>query len=459
MTRNNTILYNLALRFVKLLNVILITIPFALCWYMYYKEKLYAPFFRRGNWLIVLLFLVCYLYFGRVYDAFHISFYRISEMIYSQVLAAIIADVILYVLTTILVKYPTNPLPLMAAFGGQLVLSIIWCLLAHRWYFRVYPPRRAVVIYDMREGMENLIREYGMDKKYTVLSIIPVKECLENLDDLLEKEIHTVFLSGIHSHDRNIILKYCVLHRIHIFVIPRVGDVLMSAAKQVHMLHLPMLGVERYNPPPEYLIAKRLFDLLISGTMLVLLSPLMLITGLIIKTDGGPAFYRQRRMTRDGRIFEIMKFRSMRTDAEKDGVARLSTGENDMRVTPVGRVIRKFRIDELPQLFNVLKGEMSIVGPRPERPQIAEIYEKEMPEFRLRLQAKAGLTGYAQVYGKYNTTPYDKLQMDLMYIAHPSLLEDLRILIATVKVLFVPESTEGIKEGNSTALDKRSKRS
>ena len=135
----------------------------------------------------------------------------------------------------------------------------------------------------------------------------------------------------------------------------------------------------------------------------------------------------------------------MRVDAEKDGVARLSTGENDDRITPIGRFIRKVRIDELPQLLNILKGDMSIVGPRPERPQIAAEYEQEMPEFHLRLQAKAGLTGYAQVYGKYNTTPYDKLQMDLTYIASPSIFEDLRIMFATIKILFIPESTEGAK--------------
>ena len=148
----------------------------------------------------------------------------------------------------------------------------------------------------------------------------------------------------------------------------------------------------------------------------------------------------------------IHKFRSMRVDAEKDGVARLSTGENDDRITPVGRFIRKCRIDELPQMIDILSGNLSVVGPRPERPEIAEEYMKEMPEFQLRLQCKAGLTGLAQVYGKYNTTPYDKLQMDLLYIAHPSLIEDLRICFATIKILFMPESTEGIAEGQTTAM-------
>lgn len=159
----------------------------------------------------------------------------------------------------------------------------------------------------------------------------------------------------------------------------------------------------------------------------------MLVTAIAIKSDGGPALYKQKRLTKDGKEFNVLKFRSMRVDAEKDGVARLSTGDKDDRITPVGKVIRKIRFDELPQLFNILRGDMSIVGPRPERPEIARQYEEEMPEFRLRLQAKAGLTGYAQVYGKYNTTPYDKLLMDLTYIGTPSLWEDFKICLATVK--------------------------
>ena len=265
--------------------------------------------------------------------------------------------------------------------------------------------------------------------------------------------ISTVFMSGIHSHDRNVILKYCVENNIGTFVIPRVGDTIMSGAYPMHMFHLPMLKVGRYHPQPEYLFIKRLLDIVISAVALVVLSPIFLVTAIAIKaTDHGPVFYKQIRLTKDGKEFGILKFRSMRVDAEKDGVARLSSGDHDDRITPVGKVIRACRIDELPQLVNILKGELSIVGPRPERPEIAAQYCEEMPEFSLRLQAKAGLTGYAQIYGKYNTTPYDKLVMDLMYIAHPSIVEDLKIMFATVKILFMPESTEGISEGQTTAM-------
>ena len=227
----------------------------------------------------------------------------------------------------------------------------------------------------------------------------------------------------------------------------------MSSARKMHMFHLPMLRVDRYKPVPEYIFMKRMFDVVLSLLAISVTSPIMLITAIAIKaTDGGPVFYKQCRLTKDGKTFNVLKFRSMRVDAEKDGVARLSTGAKDNRVTSVGKIIRKVRIDELPQLFNILLGDMSIVGPRPERPEIAAQYEAVMPEFSLRLQTKAGLTGYAQVYGKYNTDPYDKLQMDLMYIASPSFLEDLKICFATVKILFIPESTEGIQENATTAM-------
>ena len=235
---------------------------------------------------------------------------------------------------------------------------------------------------------------------------------------------------------------------------PGLGDIILSGARKMHMFHLPMLRVERRTMHPEYVLMKRLFDIVVSATVLLLTSPITIATAIAIKAhDGGPVLYKQDRLTKDGKVFKVLKFRSMRTDAEKDGVARLSTGDSDDRITPVGRFIRKVRIDELPQLINVLSGSMSIVGPRPERPEIAKQYEEELPEFRLRLQCKAGLTGYAQVYGKYNTTPYDKLQMDLMYISNPSMIEDLRILLATIKIIFIPESTDGIAEGQTTASD------
>ena len=448
--------HSLQLRIVKLLNVFVMALPFAVCWFVYYGQKIDMPFDDIGNWLILFLFVVLYFTYGRIYDAFLVSLNRITEMIYSQALAVIVSDGVMYVISCLVARRLLNVLPLMLVFGLQLLFSVVWSLLAHHWYFSCFDPRRSIIVYDRNRGIKDLIDEYGLNKKFDVQKRLTIDECLKDLSQL--DSAQNVFLAGVHSKERNIVLKYCVEKDIRMYIIPRIGDVIMSGAKKMHMFHLPMLRVGRYDPTPEYLFAKRAFDIIMSGLAIIITSPVMLITAIAIKAyDGGPVFYKQERLTKDGKVFKLIKFRSMRVDAEKDGIARLSTGENDDRITSVGRVIRKLRIDELPQLFNIIKGDLSIVGPRPERPSIAEQYEQEMPDFKLRLQCKAGLTGYAQVHGKYNTTPYDKLMMDLMYIANPGFLQDLRIIIATIKILFLPESTEGIKEGQVTAMETESK--
>ena len=443
--------YDVVLNFAKLLNIIVMIIPFGYCWDTYYAGNLALRESETESIIITFLFLFAYFAFGKVYDAFLISYSRISEMVYSQILALIMSNGILYVIVTLLMLKLPEPMPMIGSFLCQVILSIIWCWLSHITYYAVINPQDTAIVYDQREGMDKLIRSYGLSKKFNVRLSLQVKNCLNNLSVLNKMDV--VFLSGIHSRERNVILKYCIANDIQVFMIPRIGDVIMSGAMQMHMFHLPMLMVRRYRPSPLYLMSKRVFDVISSGIVLLIASPFMLLAAIAIKlTDGGPVFYTQTRLTKDGKEFGVLKFRSMRVDAEKDGVARLSTGDSDPRITPIGRFIRKVRIDELPQLLNIIGGSMSVVGPRPERPEIAAQYCEKMPEFALRLQAKAGLTGYAQVYGKYNTTPYDKLQMDLMYISKPSFIEDLKIIFATIKILFVPESTEGVAEGQETAM-------
>lgn len=442
--------HDVMLRIARVLDIVLVTLPFAACWAFYYEQEVQISLTWMGNAVILLLYAVLFVMFGKVYDAFQVSIHRISELCYSQVLAAMAADGLIYIVICLMSAKVCNLLPGIAAIAGQCLAAAIWSFGAHKWYYAVFPPQPTAVVYGRRKEIEQLIQEYDLELKYNVRMTLNIGECLKDLSVL--DSMKTVFLSGVNSHDRNVILKYCILHDIDVFVIPRVGDIIMSGAHQMHMFYLPMLRVGRYMANPEYLFIKRMLDIVLSLLALVVMSPIFLVTSIAVKSDGGPAFYKQVRLTKDGKTFEILKFRSMRVDAEKDGVARLSTGDKDDRITPVGHIIRKLRIDELPQLINILKGDLSICGPRPERPEIAAQYCEEMPEFALRLQAKAGLTGYAQVYGKYNTTPYDKLQMDLMYIAHPSVIEDLKIMLATIKVLFLPESTEGIDEGQTTAM-------
>ena len=439
--------YRARLRLVKFINIAIMTAAALICWLHSFAQ---LPDVGASA-LVSVIFLALYMTYGRIYDSFLISLVRITEMVYSQALALVMSDGIFYLVVCLMDRRLVSLVPILVMLVVQLVLSTLWCVCAHKWYFATFSAKKTAVIHARGRDVGDLIGAYGLNKKFDVRRTVTVEECIEGKFQVLDG-IQTVFLCGISSHERNLILKQCVEKGITVYVLPKIGDIIMSGAKQMHLFHLPFLRVGRYDPAPEYLLAKRLFDILVSACALLGLSPVMLAVAIAVRRDGGPAFYRQCRLTKDGRKFDVLKFRSMRVDAEKDGVARLAS-EHDDRITPVGHIIRKVRIDELPQLINILRGEMSIVGPRPERPEIAAEYERELPEFSLRLQAKAGLTGYAQVYGKYNTTPYDKLQMDLMYIANPSFWEDLRIIFATIKILFLPESTEGVSDGQKTPIN------
>lgn len=435
---------------VKMANIVLLMIPFLICWTLYYEPRTTTVGSKQVSVLVMIIFFfICY-YFGQRLDCFRVSILQIRDVIFGEVLATMITDIIMYILIWMLSIHLPNLIPGLITWGGQCVIGVIWAYVMHQSYFFTHPPLRTIVIYDERMGMENLIHTYGLEKRFNIKTVYPVESIMDKLEVM--EEFDAAFLCGIHSRERNIILKHCINHKIKLFMIPRIADVMMRGSEQIHMLHLPILKTQRYKPSIEYQIIKRTMDIVVSGIATIVLSPLFLITAIAVKSDGGPAFYKQKRLTKDGKVFEILKFRSMRVDAEKYSGAVLSAGENDPRITKVGRIIRACRLDELPQLLNILKGDMSLVGPRPERPELQKEIEKEVPEFGLRLQAKAGLTGYAQVYGKYNTTFYDKLLMDLMYISKPSILEDLTIMLATVKILTSKESTEGVGEGNEELI-------
>ena len=352
----------------------------------------------RETLVIGILFFVIFLLLAMIYGAFTISVLRSTQLALNQMLV----------------------------FPLQCIVAVLFSRITERLYFCRNNPQKTVIIDDAHKGIRQMIHDRGLDRKYNVVREVTVDEFLQSKDSILSAA-EVFFTSGMHSHDRNTIIKYCVEKDKEAYVIPLIGDMIMSSASPVHMLHIPVFRIERYHPTLLYFAGKRIFDIFFSAAALILLSPAMaVISAMIWLHDKGPVFYRQRRLT---------------------------TGTADDRITPVGRVIRKIRADELPQLINILKGDMSIVGPRPERPEIAADYETRMPEFRLRLQVKAGLTGYAQVYGRYNSTPYDKLLMDLNYIAHPGLIRDFGLCLATIRVLLEPESTAGIEEGTTSDTD------
>ena len=422
----------------------MVAAPFLLCWFLYYEPITLTTESKQVSVLVIVFYCVLFYTLCLQLDGFRASIMRITELIYSQIIAVALTDVFAALGIWMLSIHFPNLFPGLLCFMAQCAVIPVICWREYNSYYKNHPPQKTLVIYDVRQGTENLVHAYGMEKRFDVIGVKPVEEVLENLEILDEPTV--VFLCGIHSGERNQILKECMYRDLQVYIIPRIGDILMSGAEQMHMFHLPMLRSRRYQPMSEYRTIKRFLDIVVSGIALVLFSPIMIVTAIAVKMDGGPVFYKQTRLTQNGKEFKILKFRSMCVDAEKKTGAILSTGKDDPRVTKVGKIIRSCRVDEMPQLINIFKGDMSIVGPRPERPEIAEVYEKELPEFRLRLQAKAGLTGYSQVYGKYNMKPYDKLLMDLMYISCASLFMDLRIAIETLRILFDKQSTEGTEE-------------
>lgn len=449
-SKNQTFLF-----LIKLILLATITATYGIIWYRFYADELYRPFYFYGNLVVIFVFMITYAGFSKLYGVFELRLSRTSDLIYSNIISILITSFVNYCIIILIDRRIPKLTPFLIFMGIAILITILWSVLANRLTNRVISIQRILLIYDNEVARKN--GEYILKNitwRYSLLDQLHVSEDLEDtIKEIQSYDCDGVMLCGIHSSPRNTILKYCIKHNLRVYLRPNIGDFIVNSAEDIQLANLPVMLCERASVPTTYKIGKRLMDILLTILGLIVFSPFMILTAVAIKAyDKGPILYKQVRLTKDGQEFNVYKFRSMRVDAEKDGIARLAS-KGDDRITPVGKIIRAVRIDEIPQLFCILKGDMSIVGPRPERPEIARDYEKEMPEFALRLQVKAGLTGYAQVYGKYNTEPYDKLQMDLMYIARQSFVTDLKIILATIKILFLPESTEGVAVGATTAMD------
>ncbi len=406
-----------------------------------------ASYNFRYNYYVTLLYGVFVTFFVRTYNAYLLGYSRIGTLVFGQFLSQGLSVGAIYVLISFAWNRFDNPLIFNVLLVTDLLLDIIWSYLGNKLFYKLHGKQKTLLIY--RNQIDKIrfgtIKGKPTERMYAITDELQYDGSFTELRDKL-KGYDTIFVAGVNSRCRNGILKYCKENNVYGLFLPHIGDTIMQDAKHIQAFDSPVMAISRKELSPEFAIIKRLFDIISSGIALIILSPIILITALIIHVyDGGPAFYRQTRLTRDGKEFQILKFRSMRVDAEKDGIARLSQGDNDDRVTPVGKIVRRYRLDEIPQLWNIFKGDMSVVGPRPERPEIAEQYYQNMPEFKLRLQVKAGLTGYAQVYGKYNTSPYEKLEFDLLYINNMNILIDLQLCFATVMTVFKKESTEGVE--------------
>ncbi|RKI99679.1 sugar transferase [bacterium D16-54] len=442
-------------RIVKFIfGIIVLFLEMSAFWYVwlnFYNQMMEKPYNRTGHWLMIAVYGILLVIFNILYGGLKIGYLRTGSIIYSQILASICANVMIYLQITLLTKHFQTIVPLIVITGVEFLIICIWSFLSVKAYRYLYPPRKVLLIYGERPIISLMGKIHTRNDRFIIGATVPISV---GLDEIKKKigEYEGVVICDIPANMRNLILKYCYGKSIRTYTIPKISDILLRSAESLHLFDTPLLLSRNTGLSFEQRFVKRTMDIMLSLAALIILSPIFIITAISIKLyDGGPVFYFQDRCTLNSRVFSIYKFRSMIVDAEKAGHSIPAT-DKDPRITPIGRIIRATRIDELPQILNILKGDMSIVGPRPERIEHVELYTKQIPEFEYRMKVRGGLTGYAQVYGKYNTTAYDKLKLDLMYIQNYSLLLDIEIIFKTVKILFVKESTEGFSECESKSI-------
>ena len=420
--------------------VMILTAGFGIVWYAYYSDTIVLPYYRRGNWVLIGIYCMLVWVFFKAYGGCKLGYLKKTDMLYSQLISIACVDFVSYFLISLIGRH-------FLAVSHMLILTFadfgfisLWTLLTDKIYFLLYPPRKLIILYGSHQAASLVLKMSQRVDKYMICESISINEDTKKIRELILR-YEGVIICDIPAELRNDYVKFCYENSIRAYIAPKISDIIIRGADDIRLFDTPLLLSRNYGLDFEQRLLKRIFDIVFSLVVIILLSPVMLISAIAVKLyDGGPVLYKQKRLTIDEKEFYIYKFRSMITDAEKKGGFQLAT-DDDPRITPVGKILRKIRMDELPQLFNILKGEMSVVGPRPERPEFTELYKKEMPEFTFRLKVKAGLTGYAQVTGAYDTSPYDKLKMDMMYIENYSFRLDLQIILMTIKtMLFPPKS-------------------
>lgn len=430
-----------------LVNLTLLTLAYGFAWF---SEKLSIPFPFGGNFTVLGVYAILLYTFTSLYGGYQIGQLKRLDVINSQIISILFVNAITYLQISLMERtlVISKALPIVILTLVDIAIIIVWAYIADAVYKKMYPPRDIALIYDNPFDLIEVEDKLNMRKdKFNLKVVLSSDEDFEAVKKALD-ECGVVALASEKEPLRENILKYCFEKGISVYISPKLSDLMIRGASRLELFDSPIYYCSNKGLTIGQRIIKRLMDMILSLVLIILFSPVMIVIAAAIKLhDKGPVLFKQKRYTKDGKVFNILKFRSMIVDAEKDGEV-IPAEDNDPRITPVGKVIRKIRMDELPQLFNILKGDMSVVGPRPERVEHVDMYSEQIPEFRYRLKVKGGLTGYAQVLGKYNTSPYDKLRLDLIYIENYSLLLDLKLMLTTIKILFKPESTEGFNKGD-----------
>lgn len=425
-----------------LLESLVLAIIYYFVWRKGYDADLFPNYFGNGKFVLMGVYvLICIVVFRNT-DGFTFGDVRRLEVAMAQWIGLMIINVITYLQLCLIANKLVAPVPIIVLTVAEVIAVIPFVYLFHWLNQILYVPHNMLMIVGNREAVTLKLKMDSRRDKYLVKKMISTKVGYETLcQEILQYE--SVILNDISAQMRNDLLKFCYQHNIRVYAVPKLTDILMRGADEVTSFDTPLVAISGDGLTQIQSFLKRTLDIVLCLIAMIVAAPIMAAVAIAIKLDdGGPVFYKQKRATVGGKEFDILKFRSMIVNAEKEGHSIPATGE-DPRITKVGKIIRACRVDELPQILNILKGDMSIVGPRPERIEHVKAYSEEIPEFGFRLKVKGGLTGYAQIYGKYNTSAYDKLRLDLMYIENYSIFLDIKLIIMTLRILLKKESTEG----------------
>jgi exopolysaccharide biosynthesis polyprenyl glycosylphosphotransferase len=422
-----------------LFNAIIIAVlaaGFSYVWFNHYSQTIFLPFYRRGNWMLIAIYVIITYLFFKVFECFKIGHLKRTDLIYSQFIASIVVNVFMYAVICLIGRVWMDVRPMAILTVADMLLLIIWTFFTNRIFGAIFPPRNLLIIYGDKKAEKLVSKMSAREDKYIITNSIS-----EYTDfDKIIAEVQNydgVILSELSPQFENKIIKVLFAKGIRTYISPKISDIILRGAENIRLFDTPLLLCRNYGLTFEQRLSKRIFDIIFSLICIaILLIPMIIVGFCIFITDFGSPFYVQKRLTEGGKVFGCIKFRSMIKNAESKTGAILSE-KDDPRITPIGKFIRKIRLDEVPQFFNILVGDMSVIGPRPERPEIAAEYEKDMQEWSFRLKVKAGLSGYSQVVGLYDTTPYDKLRMDLIYIENYSFVLDLQILLMTARTVLM----------------------
>lgn len=424
--------------------IIFLAFVYYFVWRFDYDANLFHDFLHRGRFVIFGLYAFILIITFIFTEGFRWGYLKLTDVIISQWVSIFIANFITYWQLCLVANGVISVVPMIKLTLMQLVVSLISCTVFTRVYKFLNSKKHMIMIYGTENALKLKFKANKSLKHYHIAAAMSLEEAGDDIYDIIE-DYDAVIINDLPGKPRNNILKHCYKHGIAAYVVPKISDIIIRGADDFNLLDTPIVVTYGRGLTLSQRFLKRTMDIILCLIAMVPCSVIMLITAIAIKLDdGGPVFFKQERVTRNGRKFDVLKFRSMIVNADKMQQDTLTpTVDGDPRITRVGKFIRATRIDELPQLINILGGSMSIVGPRPERTEHVEKYSNEIPEFVYREKVKGGLTGYAQIYGKYNTSAYDKLRLDLMYIENYSIVLDIKLICRTIRVLFQKESTEG----------------